>query len=195
MTSNQEDINVSLLIEQSKNEIAAIKKQNKSIIDCINASIIIAILCLCIACILFGRMTKDDVEVVKTDTITIVRIDTMVVEKPTIVYKEIVRHDTIKIEDLVVVHDTTGQPSVILPIEQTVYHDSTETASYDAYVSGYHAALDSIFIYCQSKETIITKVEREKARRLGAGIQCGLGVSAQGLAAPYIGIGLQYRLW
>lgn len=134
-------------------------------------------------------------DIIHTDTVTIVRIDTMYVDRPTEVVRYVTRYDTIKEKDLIVIHDTTGEPAIVLPIEQTVYHDSSGQATYDAYVSGYHAALDSIRIYSRNTETVITKIEREKTGRLGAGIQLGVGVSAQGIAAPYIGIGIQYRLF
>lgn len=134
-------------------------------------------------------------DIIHTDTVTIVRIDTMYVDRPTEVVRYVTRYDTIKEKDLIVIHDTTGEPAIVLPIEQTVYHDSTDKAVYDAYVSGYHAALDSIRIYCYDTETVITKIEREKASRFGAGIQLGIGMSAQGTAIPYLGIGIQYRLF
>ena len=129
-----------------------------------------------------------------TDTITIVTHDTMIVSQPTEVIRYVVRKDTVFSTDIVYIEDTTSQPAFIVPIEQTIYHDSTENASYNAYISGYHAALDSISIFCTNKETIITRIEKEKASRFGVGIQLGVGMSAQGLAAPYLGIGVQYRL-
>lgn len=133
-------------------------------------------------------------ETIKTDTLVVVRWDTVTIEKPTEIMRYVYRNDT------TVVHiiDTNGNlkpADAVIPIESVIYKDSTENAKYTAYLSGFRAALDSIEINCRNTETIITKIEREKARRLGVGVQLGVGLSPQGIAAPYVGIGLQYRLW
>ena len=131
--------------------------------------------------------------VVQTDTVTIQVRDTLIVEKPTEVARYIVRHDTVR--DLVVITDSAWQPQVVVQIEQAVYSDSTERAKYTAYVSGYRAALDSIQIECVNSQTTITNIERVQPSRFSVGIQAGVGVSLQGLAVPYVGVGVQYRLW
>lgn len=128
-----------------------------------------------------------------TDTVTVFVRDTLVVEKPTEVVRYIVRHDTVR--DLVVITDSAGQPQVAVPIEQAVYSDSTEKASYTAYVSGYRAALDSIQIDCRNTETVITNIIEKQPRRIGFGVQLGIGVSPKGVAVPYLGLGVQYKLW
>lgn len=128
------------------------------------------------------------------DTVVLTRIDTFFVEKPTEIVRYVYRYDT------TVVHiiDTNGNlkpADAVIPIESVIYKDSTENAKYTAYLSGFRATLDSININCLQTETIITKIEREKARKIGFGVQLGVGLSPQGIAAPYVGIGLQYRLW
>jgi len=132
-------------------------------------------------------------ETVHTDTLVVERWDTVTIEKPTEVVRYVVRRDTVR--DLVVITDSAGQPQVVVPIEQAVYSDSTERAKYTAYVSGYHAALDSIQIECVNSQTTITKIERVQPSRFSVGIQAGVGVSLQGHAVPYVGVGVQYRLW
>ena len=134
--------------------------------------------------------------IVRTDTVTVVVRDTAFIEKPTEITRVVVRHDTIRTNDIVIITDTaTNEPQAIIPIEQAVYSDSTEKAKYTAYVSGYRAALDSIQIECISTQTTITNTERIKPSRFGVGVQLGVGVSPQGLAVPYLGVGVQYRLW
>ena len=144
-----------------------------------------------------GKCSKDGGgEVVRTDTLTVVVRDTIRIEQPTEVVRYVLRHDTIRSSDIVVVRDTlTDSVSVVVPITQAVYSDSTEKAVYTAYVSGYRAALDSIDFQIMSTEKIITITEREKASRWGLGVQLGVGVSPNGLAAPYIGVGVQYNLF
>lgn len=129
-----------------------------------------------------------------TDTLIVERWDTVTIEKPREVVRYVQRYDTIRLTDepmIVITLDSTA----IIPIEQAVYQDSTESAQYTAYVSGFRAALDSIAINCKNTETIITNEVRLPAPRFSVGVQAGVGVSLQGLAVPYIGLGVQYRLW
>lgn len=77
---------------------------------------------------------------------------------------------------------------VSIPITSKVYVDST----YRAYVSGYHANLDSIFIFPERE--VITITQKEKIKRWGIGIQTGYGLGKNG-ACPYIGIGISYNLF
>ena len=113
------------------------------------------------------------------DTVVLTRIDTFFVEKPTEIVRYVTRTDTIFETDttIKIITDTiSGASAAIIPIESVIYQDS-------------------ININCLQTETIITKIEREKARKIGFGVQLGVGLSPQGIAAPYVGIGLQYRLW
>lgn len=135
----------------------------------------------------------DDTKMV-TDTMVVVRWDTVTIEKPIEIVRYVYRNDT------TVVHiiDTNGNlkpADAVIPIESVIYQDSTQNAKYRAYISGFRATLDSIDINCLQTETIITKIEREKARKIGFGVQLGVGISPNGIAAPYVGIGLQYRIW
>lgn len=131
---------------------------------------------------------------VVTDTLIVERWDTVTIEKPTEVVRYVQRYDTIRLTDeprIVITIDSTA----IIPIEQAVYQDSTESAQYTAYVSGFRAELDSILINCKNTETVITNTIEIKPRRFGVGLQLGVGVSPQGIAAPYVGVGVQYRIW
>lgn len=135
----------------------------------------------------------DDKKMV-ADTLIVERWDTVTIEKPTEIVRYIDRFDTIRLTDeplIVVKIDSTE----IIPIECAIYQDSTQNAKYEAYLSGFRPQLDSIRIECLQTETIITKIEREKARKIGLGVQLGVGISPNGIAAPYVGIGLQYRIW
>lgn len=83
--------------------------------------------------------------------------------------------------------------NVEIPITQKIYRDST----YQAWVSGYEPALDSIKIF-QPITTItntITNTEiRYKAKRWGLGVQVGMGITPTKVE-PYIGIGVSYNLF
>lgn len=180
---------ISLLIEQSNRECQQPAKKSYW-----KEAILALLLLVSSSLNIYQYSTGSGKVETSTDTITIVSHDTLIVSQPTEVVRYVVRKDTVFSTDIVYIEDTTGKPAYIVPIEQTIYHDSTANASYDAYISGYHAALDSISIYCRNVETVITIKEKEKAGRFGVGIQLGVGMSAQGVAAPYLGLGIQYRL-
>lgn len=132
----------------------------------------------------------------KADTVVVERWDTISIEKPTEVVRYVIRRDTIHATDTaikIIFDSVSGGSAAIIPIESVIYKDSTENAKYAAYLSGYKAQLDSITINCLQTETTIRI--KEPPRRFGVGLQLGVGLSAQGVAAPYLGVGVQYRLW
>ncbi len=77
---------------------------------------------------------------------------------------------------------------VVIPITQTAY----ETEKYRAYVSGYRAKLDSIFI--NQPITTIRIREPTKSKRFSVGLQVGYGMTPKGFM-PYAGIGVSVNLW
>lgn len=112
------------------------------------------------------------------------RTDTITRVKPVyIASAPVIRYDTLRLRDTI---------AVPVPIERRVYADS----NYRAVVSGWHPSLDSISVYPATK--IVTRwrerVEKERSR-WGLGIQAGAGLSANGVAVPYVGVGVQYNLF
>lgn len=81
--------------------------------------------------------------------------------------------------------------SVIIPISQKVYEDST----YKAVVSGYNVSLDEILIFPQKE--IITVKQASKPKRWSVGVHAGYGVALKGTPqfVPYVGIGVSYNLF
>ena len=130
-------------------------------------------------------------EIIRHDTVIVEYWDTTIIEKPTEIVRYVTRFDTIRKTDTtqkVIFSDSTA----IIPIECAIYRDSTPNAKYAAFLSGFRPVLDSIHIECLQTEKIITNTI-EKQRRIGFGIQAGIGYS--GKITPYIGVGVQYRLW
>lgn len=134
------------------------------------------------------------------DTLIVEKWDTIMIEKTTEIVRYIQRFDTIRINGKT---DTINQKTeiavlsdsaLVFPIESIIYHDSTEKAKYTAFMSGFRANLDSICIECLNTETIISQKSTEKARKIGIGVQAGIGLTPKGVA-PYVGIGINYRLW
>ena len=136
---------------------------------------------------LYGSITRQP-HGTDTDTVTIV--DTVMVRVPVVrdsvvVRTEIaylVKYDTLTHDSLM--HDTVP---VVVPITQRTYSDDS---TYTAWVSGYHASLDSISVYRQMELVAV----REKPRRWTVGLSAGYGLTPKGLQ-PYVGIGVSYRLW
>ena len=136
---------------------------------------------------LYGSMTRQPHD---TDTDTVTITDTVMVRVPVVrdsvvVRTEIaylVKHDTLTHDSLT--HDTVP---VVVPITQRTYSDDS---TYTAWVSGYHASLDSIAVYRQMELVTV----RQKPRRWTVGLSAGYGLTPKGLQ-PYVGLGVSYRLW
>ena len=120
----------------------------------------------------------------KTDTVTVTKIDTVTVIKPVIQYRYITKiiTDTLYSTDSILV-------PVRIPIERTIFQDST----YRAVVSGYRASLDTIQVYPIHTYTTITNT---KQKRFNIGIQVGVGYGCFNKKPDvYLGLGVSYRLY
>lgn len=128
-------------------------------------------------------------EVVKSDTVTLVRVDTIVVERPVPVRVIEKRTDTLT------VYRDGDTVLVPVPIRQYAFRDSL----YALDVSGFNVSVERMEIYPRTiYKTITTNTERtvRENRRWGIGIQAGYGYDINsGRPSPYIGIGIQYSLW
>lgn len=147
--------------------------------------LLIIVPALCVASYFVGRKRAVETVVNKTDTVTVVTVDTLIREKP--IYVNRYFRDTIlvAVTDTVRLRDTTF---VQLPKEHRLYVDSM----YRAVVSGYQPSLDSIEVYQKNYTKIVTNTLRP---RWSVGIQAGYGVTRGFELAPYVGIGIQYRLF
>lgn len=123
------------------------------------------------------------------DTVTIVKVDTLLIAEPKIEYRYIKEKEYVEIADTTVIYDTVTK-LIQLPREYLVYKDTT----YRAVVSGVQPRLDSIEIYRKNFTTTVTKyVEVKKLSRWGLGLQAGYGFDGKKLR-PYVGAGVQYNL-
>ena len=158
-------------------------------------------------CTMADRANKAD-SVVERDTVWV--HDTVAVREPLAVrseglgvrrYKLAVRSEELGVElglegekgekainELGVRSEGLGVDSVEveLPIEQKEYGDST----YRAWVSGFDARLDSIYIYQPIRYITITTTKEPS--RWSWGIQAGMGITPKGVQ-PYLGLGVQWR--
>jgi hypothetical protein len=72
-----------------------------------------------------------------------------------------------------------------VPMEQKHYGDST----YDAWVSGYHPALDSLHIHQRTAFIKVSTAAKPKHWRVTIGPQAGYGFTPKGWQ-PYAGVGI-----
>ena len=129
---------------------------------------------------LFTKTKLEEKIVVKTDSITITKIDTVRYDRPVPVF--------VRSTDTLFIHDT------ILIREQKVYADST----YTAYVSGYQPNLDSIEVYPKTVTKIITNDITKtvtKVKKPKWAISVGGGVGYNGKIEPYVGVNAGYVIW
>lgn len=156
-----------------------------------NKNLVIAVLSLLLALsLIFQHLyysNRNSIEnSLKTDTVTITKIDTVTVTKPVIQY----RYITQVITDTLYNTDSIKAP-VRIPIERTTYQDST----YRAVVSGYRASLDTIQVYPIHTYTTITNMIT-KQKRFNIGVQAGVGYGVFNKKPDiYVGFGVSYRLY
>lgn len=124
---------------------------------------------------------------VSTVTDTIIERETITAIPDTVYRTVALGYKTVK----VVIHDTLCKidtVEVALPYVQREYRDS----NYNAWVSGYEPALDSIRLF--PKTTIVreSKVVRQKDRRWG--IFGGVGIGVSDRITPCVVVGIGYRI-
>lgn len=124
---------------------------------------------------------------VRTVTDTIIERET-IISVPDTVYRTVALGEkTVK----VVVHDTlckTDTVEVTLPYVQREYRDS----NFNAWVSGYEPALDSIKVFPRTMTIHERVTVKEKSRRWG--IYGGVGIGVSDRITPCVGVGIGYRI-
>jgi hypothetical protein len=120
------------------------------------------------------------------DTITVVKIDTIRINKPIYIKERVIDTILVPIFDTLRLNDTLYQPIV----KTQKYY--TKDSVYQAWVSGYRPTLDSINVFQKNvTETVTIRVPQKK---WGVAAIGGYGVGKNGLS-PYVGVGLYYRIW
>lgn len=124
--------------------------------------IIFIILLICLKCC-YSNREKEEIQI--TDTITIIKRDTITIIKPqpVIRYRDRIIRDTLYSIDSIPVF-------INVPIETKVYADS----NYRAVVSGYKASLDTISIFNKNLIQYINKITY-KTKRINFSPSIGFG--------------------
>lgn len=121
---------------------------------------------------------------------TLVVRDTIVEKYPLYVTHTVVDTMLVAIRDTVTVRDTAY---VVVEREQRHYRGD----DYDAWVSGWRPALDSIMVYPETRYITSESISVTSRKRWGIGIHAGYGIgvsSGQVRTFPYIGVGISYDL-
>lgn len=142
--------------------------------------IVIAILAVCLA---LSLTHKKEIILEKhtIDTVTIVRIDTIIERFPQFVSEKVV--DTIFVEKV-------PENGLKLPITQRFYSND----SYQAWVSGYKPSLDSINVFSKIFEKTVTNTVTKEIYPKSIDWYLNAGsMFIDRKAAPYLGLSVKFR--
>lgn len=143
--------------------------------------IIFIIVLICLKCC-YSNREKEEIQI--TDTITIIKRDTITIIKPqpVIRYVDRIVRDTL--------YNTDSVPVLVdVPIEVKVYQDS----NYRAVISGYKPELDSIYIFNKNQIHTINKTTyKTKKWNVSPSIGLGYGVFNRKFDV-YVGFSVNYN--
>lgn len=160
----------------------------KKVLEAVSIFIVVFVIIMGITVTSFkiGEISANHSSKSSTDTVTVVRIDTILFEK--VVPKQVTFVKTIR--DTLYSTDTV-LTEVYIPINRYVFKDSL----YSAEISGYRVSLDKMEVYNREvTNTVTNTVIKRVPKRWGLGIQAGYGVGTNGVQ-PYIGVGLSYNVF
>ena len=123
--------------------------------------VLIFLVLMCVSLKRISNLEKHikELENAPSDTVTVVKYDTIRITEPKLVYRYVSDTAFIVLNDQQIKHDTVKE-LVYLPREYMVYKDST----YRAVVSGVQPRLDSIEIYRPTITNTITKTIKKKTK-------------------------------
>lgn len=140
---------------------------------------------LALTCVGFalGRRTVKPVVITNSDTVVVTKVDTAYIDRPVVVYREVVRTEYLAVADTMRINDTAYLP---VPIERKVYEDSL----YRAVISGYHPSLDSLWVFNTTHYMNVTNTVKEKASKWSFGAAAGPSVMIDAKGTLRAGLGL-----
>ena len=154
---------------------------------------LLLLVCGVVAGLLLPRscMNTNGEKDIDTQTDTLYLRDTNIYNFPDIFTEIVIEDRTIEapLDSIVIVDDSI----IMLPPEQKHYSGK----DYEAWVSGYRPALDSIYVFPETRYITNEIQVKRKPTRWGIGIQAGSGVAlpkGKLQMAPYNGIGISYNI-
>lgn len=142
--------------------------------------LLFVLLVLAVASFIIGRfVVRDRQELIRTDTVTVVKIQEVHDTLPQIKTETVIKYITLKGKtDTLLMKDSVQGDSMVLPVVQRVY---TDDSTYRAYVSGVRVGeypkMDSIAVRQRLIERTITNtIERKQHWRFGVGVNAGVSI-------------------
>ena len=142
--------------------------------------LLFVLLVLAVASFIIGRfVVRDRQELIRTDTVTVVKIQEVHDTLPQIKTEKVIKYITLNGKtDTLFVKDSVYGDSLTLPVVQRVY---TDDSTYRAYVSGVRVGeypkMDSIAVRQRLIERTITNtIVRKQHWRFGVGVNAGVSI-------------------
>lgn len=127
---------------------------------------IVSVALLILLCIKDSRVPATTIEIQRTDTLFLTRVDTFVVEKPVVKTKKVVE------EKIIYVHDTV---KVVIPISEYRFF---EDGIYDITARGYEVSLSSIIVFPKTEFRTITNTVETTIYKDSWNLYFGAGIWA-----------------
>ena len=165
--------------------------------------VVILVIVLCVMSFFIGRNVSHTPSLEYEVVDTIVHIDTVKQYFPVPRDSVVVKYQCVIVPITPPPRDSVEVRNGKSDISVSVTKDSVEvqvpitsksyvSEDYRAYVSGYQANLDSIFIINKSTDRIVNLKPKDK--RFSIGIQAGYGITPKGFQ-PFVGVGVSYKLF
>lgn len=143
--------------------------------------IIIVVLLVCLIISLTNNKTDGEITTTTSDTITIVKLDTVKVKIPTFIKETIV--DTIYLQN-------AKKDGYMIPISQRYYKGD----DYEAWVSGYKPNLDSINLFQKNTTNTITNTTTKEIYPKTTDLYMNIGFDIiDNAPAPNLGLTVKFK--
>lgn len=151
-------------------------------------ALLLFILTIIVFAFFTGKRYAESNQHVLTDTIIVVKIDTIKIDKPVYITEKAIDTLFLVINDTIRINDTLYQT---LTITQRMYE---KDSLYKAWVSGYRPQLDSLLVFPKTITKTITNTVYQNSSKFGIGVTAGYGVNKTGFS-PFVGVGVYYRIF
>lgn len=126
----------------------------------------------------------------RTDTITTIKVDTIIDTLKVYNTKDFIRYDTIFV--------FLEKDTIFVPIEIPIYEYTFKDSLYFIDVEGYNVKMKKIEVYPKTVYKYITRTDKvekfERDKPFGIGIQAGYGYNIGAKSfSPYFGLGISYN--
>lgn len=146
---------------------------------------IVSVALLILLCIKDSRVPTTTIEIQRTDTLFLTRVDTFVVEKPVVKTKRVVE------EKIIYVHDTV---KVVIPISEYRFF---QDGIYDITARGYDVSLSNVTVFPKTEYRTVTNTVETTIYKDTWNLYFGAGIWAlNGQVVPMVNLSLKTpKMW